>query len=111
MMKFLILENRRLILAMFILSHVFDSFILLICILFSVLYVSSPQPFWHQGPILKEKLSSADEGRGGDGFICNLASVHTQMNIHSPAACAAWFLTGQGLVLVRSPGIGDSCFT
>lgn len=35
-----------------------------------------------------------------EGMVLHATYMHTQMNVHSPAACATWFLTGYGLVLV-----------
>ena len=83
------------------------------------IYISGPQPFWHQGPVSWKTIFPRNRGWGGDGSGGNASdgewwgAADEASLTRSPltSCCAARFLTGQGPLQVCSLEVGDPWFT
>ena len=73
---------------------------------YDITYISSPQPFWHQGPVLWQTVfpqpggGGVGEGSGGnasDGEWWGVTGEASLTRLPLTSFCAAWFLTGWGL--------------
>ena len=79
-------------------------------------YSSGPQPFWCQGPVSWKTIFPWTAWGGGmDGCFrreCERWGAADEAPLARPlltSCCAARFLTGRRLVVVRGPGVGDPC--
>ena len=78
------------------------------------MYISGPQPFWHQGPVSWKTIfpqpGGGGDGSGGDardGERWGAADEASLAHPPLPSCCAARFLTDRGPAPVHCPGVGD----